>query len=112
VITKKRNYGPLTRDIEYALPFGGVGASGMGSYHGEKSFITFSHERGILAKKQRLEWLLQTRYPPSSPTKIAILRAVLVTNPIRFWFIVFKKPVKWITLLVIILGILVKRRLN
>jgi aldehyde dehydrogenase (NAD+) len=84
----------------------------MGSYHGEKSFQAFSHERAILAKKQRLEWLIQARYPPVTATKIAILRAVLVTNPVRFWFIVFKKPVKWITLLVIILGILVKRRIN
>ncbi|CAO3619822.1 unnamed protein product [Mucor hiemalis] len=102
----------LLHQNEYGLPFGGVGASGMGSYHGEKSFQTFSHERGVLAKKQKLEWLVQSRYPPSSPTKIAILRAVLVTHPVRFWFIIFKKPVKWITLLVIILGILIKRRLN
>lgn len=97
--------------IEYALPFGGVGASGMGAYHGEKSFQCFSHERAILVKKQRLEWLIQSRYPPVTKTKLALLRAVLVTNPIQFWFIVFKKPVKWVTLIIIILGIFVKRRL-
>lgn len=33
-----------------ALPFGGVGASGMGSYHGERSVTTFSHERAVLRK--------------------------------------------------------------
>lgn len=98
--------------IEYALPFGGVGASGMGAYHGEKSFQCFSHERAILVKKQRLEWLIQSRYPPVTKTKLALLRAVLVTNPIQFWFIVFKKPVKWVTLIIIILGIFVKRRLS
>lgn len=32
------------------LPFGGVGASGMGSYHGKKSFDTFSHYRSILSR--------------------------------------------------------------
>lgn len=30
------------------LPFGGVGQSGMGSYHGKKSFDTFTHERASL----------------------------------------------------------------
>ncbi|MBE7188308.1 aldehyde dehydrogenase family protein [Jatrophihabitans endophyticus] len=33
-----------------ALPFGGVGASGMGAYHGELSVRTFSHERAVLRK--------------------------------------------------------------
>lgn len=96
---------------EYALPFGGVGASGMGGYHGERSFQCFSHERGILVKKQRLEWLIQSRYPPVSKAKLAILRSVLITNPVHFWFIVFKRPVKWVAFIVVILGIVIKRRL-
>lgn len=33
-----------------SLPFGGVGASGMGSYHGEHGIRTFSHERSVLSK--------------------------------------------------------------
>lgn len=33
-----------------SLPFGGVGASGMGAYHGEHSLRTFSHERAVLRK--------------------------------------------------------------
>jgi aldehyde dehydrogenase (NAD+) len=33
-----------------ALPFGGVGESGMGAYHGRHSFETFSHKRGVLKK--------------------------------------------------------------
>lgn len=32
------------------LPFGGVGASGMGSYHGKKTFDTFTHEKPVLHK--------------------------------------------------------------
>ena len=32
------------------LPFGGVGDSGMGSYHGKKSFDTFSHQKSVLTK--------------------------------------------------------------
>jgi coniferyl-aldehyde dehydrogenase len=30
------------------LPFGGVGASGMGAYHGERGFLTFTHEKAVL----------------------------------------------------------------
>ena len=33
-----------------ALPFGGVGASGMGAYHGLTSFETFSHRKSVLKK--------------------------------------------------------------
>ncbi|XP_065659216.1 aldehyde dehydrogenase, dimeric NADP-preferring isoform X3 [Hydra vulgaris] len=46
------------------LPFGGVGKSGMGSYHGKKSFNTFSHTKSYLYKNQRLENLNAVRYPP------------------------------------------------
>jgi aldehyde dehydrogenase (NAD+) len=44
------------------LPFGGVGESGMGSYHGEAGFLTFSHLRSVL---RRPFWLdIPLRYPP------------------------------------------------
>ena len=44
------------------LPFGGVGNSGIGSYHGKASFDTFSHHKSIL--KNRLSFDLPMRYPP------------------------------------------------
>ena len=44
------------------LPFGGVGPSGMGSYHGEAGFRTFSHERSVLRRPFALD--LRLRYPP------------------------------------------------
>jgi len=44
------------------LPFGGVGSSGMGRYHGKASFDTFSHERSILKKPFFLDFKL--RYAP------------------------------------------------
>ena len=44
------------------LPFGGVGASGMGTYHGESGFLTFSHLRSLLSRPFRLD--LPFRYPP------------------------------------------------
>lgn len=44
------------------LPFGGVGASGIGSYHGKASFETFSHQRSVLNKSFLVDFKL--RYAP------------------------------------------------
>ncbi|MED1201695.1 aldehyde dehydrogenase [Heyndrickxia acidicola] len=43
------------------LPFGGVGASGMGAYHGKGSFDTFSHQKSVL--KQTTSFDIPFRYP-------------------------------------------------
>jgi len=54
------------------LPFGGVGASGMGSYHGRYTFLTFSHEKSVLVRdfSKIGEYLGETRYPPYADWKI------------------------------------------
>ena len=44
------------------LPFGGVGNSGMGSYHSERSFLAFTHERAVLKTPTRID--LSFRYMP------------------------------------------------
>ncbi len=44
------------------VPFGGVGNSGMGSYHSERSFLAFSHERAVIASPRRLDFPF--RYMP------------------------------------------------
>lgn len=44
------------------MPFGGVGDSGMGGYHGRVSFDTFSHKKSILKKSRFLD--VPLRYPP------------------------------------------------
>jgi aldehyde dehydrogenase (NAD+) len=56
------------------LPFGGVGNSGIGSYHGQKSFETFSHRKSILKRSFRLDAPL--RYPPFG-SKLKILERIL-----------------------------------
>lgn len=50
------------------LPFGGVGNSGMGAYHGRHSFETFSHQRGVLKKGFRIDPALG--YPPYTASKL------------------------------------------
>ena len=44
------------------VPFGGVGNSGMGSYHGERSFLAFSHERSVISTPSCID--LKFRYMP------------------------------------------------
>lgn len=54
------------------LPFGGVGSSGMGSYHGRKSFETFSHQKSVLKKSVLLD--VPARYQPYAEWKRAVIR--------------------------------------
>lgn len=56
------------------LPFGGVGESGMGSYHGKASFDTFSHYKSVLKKGTWLD--LQWRYAPYAGKLDFIKRAI------------------------------------
>ena len=58
-----------------ALPFGGVGQSGMGAYHGRASFDTFTHYRGVLRRGPRPD--LPVRYPPYNDKKLALIRRLL-----------------------------------
>lgn len=54
------------------MGFGGVGNSGMGSYHGKRSFDTFSHHRSIVDKATWLD--LPMRYMPYTKAKDALVR--------------------------------------
>lgn len=57
------------------IGFGGVGDSGMGAYHGKKSFDTFTHEKGIVDKKTWLD--LPMRYQPYKKSNFRLLRKFL-----------------------------------
>jgi aldehyde dehydrogenase (NAD+) len=54
------------------MPFGGVGNSGMGGYHGKASFDTFSHYKSIVHKSSRID--LPIRYLPPTGKKMKGLR--------------------------------------
>lgn len=56
------------------LPFGGIGNSGMGSYHGEFGFKTFSHFKGIIDKPTWFE--LRLKYAPYSATKLKWIKTL------------------------------------
>jgi aldehyde dehydrogenase (NAD+) len=50
------------------LPFGGVGNSGMGKYHGEWGFRAYTNARGVLYHSTQMD--LDVRYPPYSRNKL------------------------------------------
>ncbi len=62
----------LLHVINPRMPFGGVGSSGMGSYHGKYSFDTFSHYKSVL--KAHAHHDMPLRYPPYSDKILKIVK--------------------------------------
>lgn len=66
VLARTSSGGAMVNDlilhIASGLPFGGVGQSGMGAYHGKASFDAFSHHKSVLRRPFYLD--LKVRYPP------------------------------------------------
>ena len=60
------------------LPFGGVGESGIGSYHGRFSFDTFTPKKAVLYRSFTGD--ASARYPPYTPGKLRLLKALLSGN--------------------------------
>jgi aldehyde dehydrogenase (NAD+) len=57
------------------LPFGGVGQSGTGSYHGKAGFDTFSHRKSVFEKPRLFE--VPLKYPPYTITKMGWIKRLL-----------------------------------
>lgn len=65
----------MTHLVTPYLPFGGVGPSGVGSYHGYKSFETFSHMKSILKKSTKIN--INFIYPPYNKYKLKLLKKAM-----------------------------------
>jgi aldehyde dehydrogenase (NAD+) len=57
------------------LPFGGIGPSGMGRYHGRNSFETFSNMKSVMVKSNLID--IPVRYPPYSAFKEKMLKLLM-----------------------------------
>uniref|UniRef100_A0A8C5RYJ4 Aldehyde dehydrogenase n=1 Tax=Laticauda laticaudata TaxID=8630 RepID=A0A8C5RYJ4_LATLA len=66
--------------VSVSLPFGGIGLSGFGQYHGKFSFDTFTQFRGCLLRCMGMELMNKMRYPPYNNKK---LRAMVCAMEIR-----------------------------
>ncbi len=64
---------PIHHQVSPSLPFGGVGDSGMGNYHGKFSFDTFSHKKSVVIKSFFPD--IKTMYPPYKG-KLKLLRNI------------------------------------
>lgn len=57
---------------EHGLPFGGVGDSGMGNYHGKKTFDAFVHYKSVLVKSEKPD--IKLKYPPHNQNKTKFVK--------------------------------------
>ncbi|WOL01522.1 aldehyde dehydrogenase family 3 member H1-like [Canna indica] len=74
------------------LPFGGVGESGIGSYHGKFSFDAFSHKKPVLRRNFNFIGEIPMRYPPYTPQKQTVLTGLMTGNVIPFVLALIKWP--------------------
>ena len=70
---------PAAHLLVPGLPFGGVGASGMGAYHGRHSFDTFSHAKAVFSKPLSPD-TLSLVYPPFTEARDRIARLISRTG--------------------------------
>ncbi|KAJ8379359.1 hypothetical protein SKAU_G00001370 [Synaphobranchus kaupii] len=76
----------ILQSLMVVLPFGGVGASGMGSYHGRSSFDTFSHRKSCLLRGTRIECVTYLRYPPYEDRNLSLMTwASTLSNKSQGW---------------------------
>jgi len=100
----------------HELGFGGVGQSGMGAYHGLKSFQCFSHEKSVLEKSSAIDSLpvvrdlLAVRFPPYLPWKQQAVKALSNESVVKFMEFLETPTFKNLSLL--LLGALLFRKLG
>ncbi|GAB4855726.1 Aldehyde dehydrogenase 3 member I1, chloroplastic [Ancistrocladus abbreviatus] len=76
-----------------SLPFGGVGESGMGSYHGKFSFDAFSHKKPVLYRSFKGD--SPVRYPPYTPEKAKLLKTLISGDIFRIILATLLASIGW-----------------
>lgn len=106
----------LVHIVNADLGFGGVGASGMGSYHGERSMKAFSHEKTVVTKypsmdqSPALKWVLDARFPPWNSTRKSLVG--VVTNPTLSVIKEYMESPNFSRLVLALLVVLIARKLG
>lgn len=66
------------------LPFGGVGGSGYGRFHGKDGFVGFSNPKSVARMSSMDNFPTNQRYPPYTPKKQALLTKLLRMSSVTF----------------------------
>jgi aldehyde dehydrogenase (NAD+) len=64
----------LYQAVMTSLPFGGIGPSGMGAYHGKAGFDTFTHRKPVLKRPTKMD--ASFAYPPYPPVVQKVLKTL------------------------------------
>lgn len=67
-------------------PFGGVGSSGQGAYHGYYSYRAFTHERTTMEQNLSMDFALKVRYPPYEEKKDKVVQTSMSGYNGKVWF--------------------------
>jgi hypothetical protein len=86
------------------LPFGGVGGSGNGRFHGESGFIAFSNCKSICRTQAKNSFPLNQRFPPYTDSKKNIMLQLLKFGNITYSQIGKTLLIVFILIAVIVLG--------
>ncbi|MCP8717020.1 MAG: aldehyde dehydrogenase family protein [Asgard group archaeon] len=91
ILTYVRSGGVIINDVlmHVALinaPFGGIGNSGYGSYHGKFSFRSFTHERTTMEQKLWNDNMVKVRYPPYNSNKDKLIKISQQNFNGKVWF--------------------------
>ncbi|KAK6457565.1 aldehyde dehydrogenase [Scheffersomyces xylosifermentans] len=91
ILRTVRSGGTMINDVlmHFALraaPFGGIGNSGQGAYHGWYTFRQFTHERTTVEQQLWNEFALKSRYPPFTEAKIKLVESSQADYNGRVWF--------------------------
>lgn len=89
VINRTLSGSAIWNDFSFApvvrtLPFGGVGESGWGSYHGENGFLAFSHRKAVLEMPGWMEIAQKSRYPNNYVEGTHKRMKMVMTAPLGF----------------------------
>ena len=82
VLTQTTSGGATVNDVIFhvaqeELPFGGIGPSGMGSYHGHDGFKEFSHRKSVYSQLKKDIGPLQRMRPPYGPAIAGYLKGAI-----------------------------------
>ena len=91
IVQSLRSGGIIINDVlmHVALvnaPFGGIGESGYGAYHGKFSFRHFTHERTTMEQKLWNDFMVNARYPPHSNAKDKLIKTSQEGYNGKVWF--------------------------